>query len=63
MDEDGAGERLPPTHMHMHAHACVHMTSLGIPRDSPNGGCHLHEIIMFTMHACACLCMHACACM
>ena len=28
--------------------------------DSPNGGGHLHEIIMFTMHACACV--HACAC-
>ena len=45
-------------------HVCVHMTSSGIPRDSPNGGCHLHEILMFTMHACACACMcaHVCAC-
>ena len=41
-----------PTHMHAH----VHMTSSGIPRHSPNGGCHLHEIIMFTTHACACMC-------
>ena len=31
--------------------------------DSPNGGSHLHEIIMFTMHACACMCMHVHACM
>ena len=26
--------------------------------DSPNGGGHLHEIIMITMHACAYMCMH-----
>ena len=29
--------------------------------DSPNGGGHLHEIIMFNMHAYVCL--HACVCM
>ena len=21
----GGGERMPPTHMHMHVHACTHM--------------------------------------
>ena len=31
--------------------------------DSPNGGGHLHEIIMFTTHACVCMCMCVCACM
>ena len=36
----------------------VHMTSQGIPRDSSNGGSHLHEIIMFTMRVCVCMCMH-----
>ena len=58
VDWGGGGKRVPPTHVHthMHTHAC--MTSLGIPRDSPNGGCHLHEIIMFTMYACACA--HVC---
>ena len=48
------------THMHMHVHA--HMYDIiAIPRDSPNWGCHLHEIIMFTTHAC--VYMHACTCM
>ena len=60
----GCGERVHPTHMHMHAHACMRMhtharmTSWGIPRYSPNGGSHLHEIIMFTM--CVCVCVHMC---
>ena len=56
------GERVHPTHVHIHAHAhmCMHrhmcMTSYGIPRDFPNGGSHLHEITMFTTHACTCMC-------
>ena len=48
------GGRVPP-------HMCT-----CIPKDSFNGGGHMHEIIMFTMHACACMrvcvCAHPCAC-
>ena len=59
---------IPPmcTCMCMHARTCTcthiwhHREFLGIP---PNGGGHLHEIIMFTTHACACMCMRACVCM
>ena len=49
-----------------HARVCTHMHVWhhrefpGIP---PVGGGHLHEIIMFTTHACACVHAHACACM
>ena len=61
----GGGDRVQPTHMHMHAHA-THTNAhahaydiIGNPRDFPksNGGGHLHEITMFTMHACACACV------
>ena len=64
----GGSERLQPTHVHahecahtcmcMHMHACV--TSTGIPRDSPNGGSHLHELTMITMHVCAYMLVHLC---
>ena len=60
----GGGERVHPTHVHMHTH--THMYDIiGNPRDFPksNGGSHLHEITMFTTHACACVHMRACACM
>ena len=61
----GGGQRVHPTHMHMHVHMHMHAHAYDIkgnPRDFPksNGGGHLHEITMFTMHACACVCMHAC---
>ena len=49
------------TCMHTRAHA---YDIIGNPRDFPksNGGSHLQEIIMFTMHACACMhvCVHMC---
>ena len=57
-------------HPHAHACACTHVHActydiIGNPRDFPksNGGGHLHEITMFTMHACACVCVRACMCM
>ena len=54
------------THMHAHAHMCArvlhHREFPGIPQKS-NGSSHLHEIIMFTTHACVCMCMRACVCM
>ena len=61
VDGGGGGERVPPhtytcTHTHTCMHTHMHMTSYGIPRDSPNGGGHLHEIIMFNTCACACMC-------
>ena len=65
----GGGKRVPPTHMHMHihahthAHVCMHThvwQSIGNSQGFPQWGSHLHEIIMFTMHACACV--HVCAC-
>ena len=55
----------PPTHMHMymctcmHAHTQVHYDIIGISQGSPDGGSHMHEIIIFKMHACVC----TCACM
>ena len=51
------------THMHVHAHAQVY-DIIGNPQDFPksNGGSHLHEITMFTTHACACMCMHVHVC-
>ena len=57
----GDGERVPP-HTCTHMHACIwhHREFPGIPQKSNIGG-HLHEIIMFTTHACACVCMCACA--
>ena len=50
--------------MHVHAHACVY-DIISNPRDftKSNGGSHLHEITMFTLHACACVCARACMCM
>ena len=38
MDGGGGSKRVPPTHVHMYTrmHMHVHMTSYGIPRDSPN---------------------------
>ena len=59
----GGGERVHHTHMHMHAHACMY-DIIGNPQDFPksNGGGHLHEITMFTTHACACVHVRACAC-
>ena len=62
----GAGERVHPTHMHTHAHAHARAYDIiGNPWDFPksNGGGHLHEITMFTMHACVCMHMCACVCM
>ena len=49
------------TCMYTHAHA---YDIIGNPQDFPksNGGGHLHEIIMFTMHVWVCVCMHACMC-
>ena len=49
--------------MYVHAHMCTY-DIIGNPQDFPksNGGGHLHEIIMFTMHACVCACVCACAC-
>ena len=60
----------PHTCTHMCMRACAHTCARvwhhrefpGIPQKS-NGSSHLHEIIMFTTHACACLCMCACTCM
>ena len=51
----------PPMCTHMCMHACAH-DIIGNSRDFPksNGGSHLHEIIMFTMHACMCMCVHVC---
>ena len=47
---------------HVHAWMCIwhHREFPGIPQWGLPFAC---EIIMFTMHACACVCMHACACM
>ena len=50
------GWEWPPcmcTHIHTHAHTCVWHH-----RESPKsyGSSHLHEIIMFIMHVCACMC-------
>ena len=58
-----------PTHMCMHTHTRTHtnvrthMTSQGIPRYSPYGGSHLHEIIMLIAHTCMCARVRVCACM
>ena len=55
-----------------HAHTCTHAYEhacaydiIGNPRDFPksNGGGHLREITMFTMHTCACVRVRMCACM
>ena len=49
----------------MHTHTCTCMYDIiGNPRDFPksNGGGHLHEIIMFTTHACVCVCVCVRAC-
>ena len=55
-------------HTCAHACACTHACTrtydiIGNPWDFPksNGGSHLHGIIMFTTHACACVCVRACA--
>ena len=59
----GGGKRVPPAHVHMHVHAHSHTCTydiIGNRRYSPNGGGHLHEIMMFTMRACACMCVHMC---
>ena len=57
------------SHPHAHAHTCMHVHThtqvydiIGNSQGFPHGGSHLHEIIMFTMHACVCMCMHAHAC-
>ena len=56
----GGGERVHPTHVHMHMHVHPHVYDIiGNSQGFPNGGDHLHEIIMFTMHACACVQVHA----
>ena len=54
----------PPTCTCMCMHACTY-DIIGNPQDFPksNGGGHLHEITMFTMHACACMHVHVCMCM
>ena len=59
----GGGERVHPTHVHMHMHACTY-DIIGNSQDFPksNGGGHLHELIMFTTCACAYMCVCACAC-
>ena len=46
------------THAHAHAYNII-----GNSQVFPNGGGHLHEIIMFTTHACASVHVHVCACM
>ena len=61
VDGGGGGERVHPTHVHTHAHARMHTCAYDIIGNSPNGGSHLHEIIMFTTCACACVHVHACA--
>ena len=50
------GERVHPTHM-QDAHA---YEIIGNSQVFPQwfSGSHLHEIIMFTTHACVCMCMH-----
>ena len=56
----GEGERVPPTYVHMHAHACACAYDIiGNSQGITQWGSHLHEIIMFTMHAC--MCVHVCA--
>ena len=48
--------------MCMHTHACMQVYGIiGFPQGFPHGCSHLHEIIMFKMHACAYVCvyMHA----
>ena len=53
----GGGERVPPTHIHTHTHmhACTCAYDIiGNSQGLPQWGGHLHEIIMFNMHACAC---------
>ena len=54
----------PHTCAHTHTCTCAHVWHHrefpGIPQTS-NGSSHLHEIIMFTMRACACMHAHACA--
>ena len=55
----GSHERVPPTHVHTHAHAYdIIRNSQGFPQWWQPFAI---EIIMFTTHACACVCMHACA--
>ena len=72
--DGGGGWWQGPPNTHAQARACMHVHAcartydiIGNPWDFPrsNGDSHLHGIIMFTMHACACVCgMHvrACAC-
>ena len=55
----GGGERVYSTHVHTHTHACTYDIIRNF-QVFPNGGGHLHEIIMFT--TCACVCMHVCVC-
>ena len=67
VDGGGGWWQGPP---HTRAHACTHVHArtrtydiIGNPWDFPKsyGGSHLHGIIMFTMHACACVHTRACA--
>ena len=45
----------------MHTHTRTY-DIIGNSQGFPNGGGHLHEIIMFNMCACVCVRVHACAC-
>ena len=62
VDGGGGGKEVHPTHTHAHMHVHARARTydiIGNPRDFPksNGGRHLQGIIMFTMHARACVCV------
>ena len=45
----------------MGTHTCARVYDIiGNSHGFPQWGGHLHEIIMFTMHAFVCVCMHVC---
>ena len=56
----GGGERV---HLHTCTCTCMHtytcMTSEGIPRESPNGGCHLQLSCLMCICVCVCTCVGA----
>ena len=65
---EGVGERVPPTHMHMHVHACMHThvyDIIGNSQGFPQWGLPFAiEIIMFNVYMCVhvhvCVCVHVC---
>ena len=62
----GGGERVHPTHVHTHTHACTHMHTraydiIGNSQGFPQWGRPFAiEIIMFTMYMCMHVYVHAC---